>query len=112
MRPHRCAYELATGVPLREGEVLRHVCNMPTWVHPEPGAQIKLKFHAKEVQLVLSGEGKVGYLLNGKPMAIDVSGVPNACTLTMADQASDEPLNSACLRASEPFPARSDNRNC
>jgi hypothetical protein len=37
VRPHRYAYELATGVPLAEGEVLRPVCNIPICVRPDPG---------------------------------------------------------------------------
>ncbi|WP_139244516.1 hypothetical protein [Arthrobacter alpinus] len=40
VRPHRYAYELATGVPLAEGEVLRHVCNIPTCVRRGTGQLI------------------------------------------------------------------------
>ncbi|SEF12763.1 hypothetical protein SAMN04489740_4284 [Arthrobacter alpinus] len=36
-RPHRYAYELAIGVRLGEGEVLRHMCNIPICVRPDPG---------------------------------------------------------------------------
>ncbi|MFK4298560.1 hypothetical protein ABH924_003731 [Arthrobacter sp. GAS37] len=37
VRPHRYAYEEATGNPLDPGTVLRHVCNIPICVRPEPG---------------------------------------------------------------------------
>lgn len=36
VRPHRYAFELATGSPLAEGDVLRHICNIPICVRPDP----------------------------------------------------------------------------
>jgi hypothetical protein len=36
VRPHRYAYELVTGTRLRGGEVLRHQCNIPICVRPDP----------------------------------------------------------------------------
>lgn len=36
VRPHRYAYENATGMRLTPGTVLRHVCNIPICVHPDP----------------------------------------------------------------------------
>lgn len=35
VRPHRYAFELATGSPLAEGAVLRHICNIPICVRPD-----------------------------------------------------------------------------
>jgi hypothetical protein len=37
VRPHRHAFEEATGRSLDPGTVLRHVCNVPICVHPAPG---------------------------------------------------------------------------
>ena len=42
---------------------------------------IQLKFHAKVVEMVLSGQGKVNYTVNGVAKQINVTGVPNAYPL-------------------------------
>ena len=36
VRPHRYAYELVSGTSLRDGDVLRHICNIPICVRPDP----------------------------------------------------------------------------
>lgn len=36
VRPHRYAFELAAGAPLKDGDVLRHICNIPICVRPDP----------------------------------------------------------------------------
>lgn len=36
VRPHRYAHEQATGIVLDPGTVVRHVCNIPLCVRPEP----------------------------------------------------------------------------
>lgn len=36
VRPHRYAFELDAGAPLGDGVVLRHVCNIPICVRPDP----------------------------------------------------------------------------
>ncbi|WP_337589547.1 cytochrome c biogenesis protein DipZ [Arthrobacter sp. ERGS1:01] len=42
---------------------------------------IRLNFHAKVVEMVLSGKGEVNYTVNGVAKKINVTGVPNAYTL-------------------------------
>lgn len=58
----------------------------PQHITPTAGeAKLRLKYHGKQVNLVISGEGSITTSLNGQTRTHAISGVPNALELVATD---------------------------